>query len=142
MELGELGMLVGRPRQIVQVMVNLLVNAGHATAARRARCACPTHREARRAAGGVRDTGTGMTRRDDAQPLRALLHHQACRERARGWGWRWSHGIITAHGGRIEVVSQPGQGACFTVHLPRVPPLPNYRRTKDESLTEGSQPLA
>jgi len=42
------------------------------------------------------------------------------REAGRGLGfglskcWR----IITNHGGRIDVVSQPGQGAQFTIHLP------------------------
>jgi signal transduction histidine kinase len=43
-----------------------------------------------------------------------------------GLGLAVAHGIISSHGGRIEVESQPGQGACFTVHLPRVPPLPAY----------------
>jgi signal transduction histidine kinase len=35
-----------------------------------------------------------------------------------GLGLSISHNIITAHGGRIEVTSQPGQGACFRIYLP------------------------
>jgi two-component system NtrC family sensor kinase len=38
-----------------------------------------------------------------------------------GLGLSISHGIITGHGGRIEVESKPGEGTCFRVCLPLNP---------------------
>lgn len=31
--------------------------------------------------------------------------------------------LVEAHGGRVEVQSIPGQGACFSVFLPATPPI-------------------
>jgi PAS domain S-box-containing protein len=41
-----------------------------------------------------------------------------------GLGLSVSYNIVTKHGGRIEVDSDPGKGTRFTVHLPVMPPLP------------------
>jgi signal transduction histidine kinase len=32
-----------------------------------------------------------------------------------------TYGVITAHGGTIDIVSQPGQGTTVKLRLPRIP---------------------
>ena len=68
----------------------------------------------------VRDTGSGISpaaRRHLFDPF------YSGREAGRGLGlglskcWR----IVTLHGGRIDVESEPGHGATFTIRLPAVP---------------------
>jgi signal transduction histidine kinase len=127
--LGEVDKLMGRPQQIVQVLVNMLVNAGQATQPG-GQVRVSTHREAEGARVEIRDTGPGLSeeaRRHLFQPFFTTRPHGT----GMGLGLAVVHGIVTAHGGRIEVDSQPGQGACFTVHLPRTPPQPAFRRSPD-----------
>jgi len=41
-----------------------------------------------------------------------------------GLGLSLSHGIIERHGGRIQILSDPGEGAIFRIELPLVAPEP------------------
>jgi signal transduction histidine kinase len=43
---------------------------------------------------------------------------EASGEAGTGIGLSIVEQIVTHHGGRIEVTSQPGQGSCFTLVLP------------------------
>jgi two-component system NtrC family sensor kinase len=117
-ELAEVGVVVGRSRQIVQVLVNLLVNAGQATTTGGV-VRLSTHRQGDGVRVEVRDTGTGMT----PETLRHLFQPFFTTKppgMGTGLGLAVAHGMVTGQGGRIEVESQPGQGSCFTVHLPCV----------------------
>ncbi|HEX8825454.1 MAG TPA: ATP-binding protein [Archangium sp.] len=121
-ELGEVGSVVGRPRQLVQVLVNLLVNAGQATAPGGV-VRLTTRREGDRVRVEVRDTGTGMseeTKRRLFEPFFTTKPPGL----GTGLGLSVVLGIIKTHGGRIDVESELGKGTCFTVELPRVPSLP------------------
>lgn len=121
-DLGEVGRLMGWPQQIAQVLVNLLVNAGQATAPG-GRVSLSTRASGDMVQVKVRDTGTGMP----PEVLRSLFQPFFTTKppgQGTGLGLSVVHGIITAHGGRIDVESQPGQGSCFTLHLPRVPSQP------------------
>ena len=135
-ELGEVGQLVGRPRQIVQVLVNLLVNAGQATP-EGGLVRLSTHREGDGVRVEVHDTGMGMTpetRRNLFQPFFTTKAPGT----GMGLGLAVAHGIVTGQGGSIEVRSEPGQGSCFTVRLPRVAPMPAPSASRDDQ--EASAP--
>ncbi len=119
-ELAEVGRLVGRPQQIVQALVNLLINAGQATPAG-GKVRLSTRREGEDVRVEIRDTGMGMapeTLRNLFRPFFTTRPHGS----GMGMGLAVVHGIVTAHGGRIEVRSQPGAGSTFTLYLPRTPP--------------------
>jgi two-component system, NtrC family, sensor kinase len=115
-ELGEVVKLTGRPQQIVQALVNVLVNAGQATASG-GQVRLSTRREGDWVRVAVDDTGTGIppeALRNLFQPFFTTKPVGA----GMGLGLAVSHGIITAHGGRIEVETMPGKGSRFTLHLP------------------------
>jgi two-component system, NtrC family, sensor kinase len=131
-ELGGVGSLVGRPRQIVQVLVNLLVNAGQATASG-GLVRITTRRDANAVYLAVRDTGTGMSEATKQRLFEPFFTTKPAGE-GTGLGLSVVHGIIKSHGGRIEVESELGQGTCFTIRLPLVPPIPHF-----ESPTDGGR---
>ena len=117
-DLGDVGVVVGRPRQLVQVLVNLLVNAGQAM-----QSGGSVRLSTRREEDGVRveihDTGVGMA----PETLRSLFQPFFTTKApgtGMGLGLAVAHGIITGQGGRIEVQSELGKGSCFTLYLPRV----------------------
>lgn len=65
----------------------------------------------------VQDTGIGIPQFDQArifEPFYTTKGNQG----GTGLGLSVTYGIITDHGGQIEVLSQPGAGAKFTVWLP------------------------
>jgi signal transduction histidine kinase len=121
-DLGDVGTLVGRPRQIVQVLVNLLANAGQATAAG-GRVRVTTRREGDEVRVVIQDTGAGMSPETMKRLFQPFFTTKPPGS-GTGLGLAVAHGIITSHGGRIEVESRLGEGSCFTLLLPAVLPLP------------------
>jgi signal transduction histidine kinase len=80
----------------------------------------------RRAASGVEvtvsDTGEGIRAQDIPHIFERFYRGDASRSRNRGTGaglgLAIARGIVRAHGGDIQVQSEPGKGTQFTFHLP------------------------
>jgi two-component system sensor histidine kinase BaeS len=102
------------PDRLSQVMVNLLTNALKATPA-----GGSVRVEAGVAHGEVRisvaDTGSGIRRED--LPFVFERFYRAS-EGGLGIGLTIVKELVEAHGGTVEVQSEPGQGSTFTVSLP------------------------
>ncbi|MEJ8857356.1 hybrid sensor histidine kinase/response regulator [Variovorax robiniae] len=71
----------------------------------------------------VCDNGIGIAPGDQERIFGQFERAEAGRNQAPGLGLGLyiAQQIVRAHGGRIRVDSAPGEGACFTVVLPRVP---------------------
>lgn len=108
---------VGADRALLsQALVNLAVNAVQAMP-RGGRLTLATAAEAGGVALTVEDTGSGM----DEETLRRCFDPFFTTKdvgQGTGMGLAVTHGIVTSHGGRIDVRSAPGEGTRFDVRLP------------------------
>jgi two-component system NtrC family sensor kinase len=112
--------------QIGQVMLNLLTNAmqaieGSGRAGGRIRIAA-------RHVGAelqveIEDNGNGIDPQHLQQIFDPFFTTKPVGE-GTGLGLAITHGIVTGHGGHIEVRSQLGEGTCFRLHFPVNPPRP------------------
>src|SRR5215213_3145301 len=66
----------------------------------------------------VRDTGVGIPKLDQARIFEPFYTTKG-EQGGTGLGLSVTYGIITDHGGQIDVESQPGAGSKFTVWLPQ-----------------------
>ncbi len=116
-ESPSLPLVDGDFNQILQVLVNLIVNAVQATE-EGGRLTISTG-----IAGEewvqikVRDTGCGISA-ENLDKLFTPFFTTKQDVKGVGLGLAVSHGIIERHGGRIEVESREGEGSTFTIFLP------------------------
>jgi signal transduction histidine kinase len=103
--------------QIKQVLLNLLTNAIEAIPEGGGNIRVTTEALDNWAAVRVRDSGGGIEP-DDLHHIFEPFFTTKSEAKGTGLGLSVSHGIISKHGGRIEVESEPGQGSTFTILLP------------------------
>jgi signal transduction histidine kinase/ActR/RegA family two-component response regulator len=120
-EHGDVPKVAGDPAELREALTNILLNAldampnGGAVTMR-------TSVEEDRVVCVVRDTGVGMA----AAVLRRVFDpfFTTKGERGTGLGLSVVYGIVTRHGGSIDVDSRPGAGTTFTLKLPANDPGP------------------
>ena len=68
----------------------------------------------------VRDQGIGISREEQRSIFEPFQRGNVSRDTIAGvgLGLATAQRIVAAHGGRIELVSEPGQGSTFSVYLP------------------------
>ncbi|HEY3917560.1 MAG TPA: ATP-binding protein [Stellaceae bacterium] len=116
------------PDQLQQVIVNLVTNAAQAIGERCGRIVVsvshrgnPSDQASRAVCLSVEDDGGGM---DEVVAQRIFEPFFTTREADRGSGLGLSvvHGIVTSHGGRIELRTAPNAGSVFAIILPAAGP--------------------
>jgi signal transduction histidine kinase len=114
----EAGATLADPELIRRMLQNLILNALDAMPAG----GTLTIRTARHN-GGVRltvsDTGTGLT---PEECQRLFTPYYTTKQHGTGLGLAIVQSVVSDHGGRIAVESEPGRGTTFVIDLPAVPP--------------------
>ncbi len=120
----------GDSDQLKQVLLNLLENALKYTSDG-GRVSVSVYTEGNWAKLEVRDTGIGIAPEDQQRIFDRFYRAERRVPGAGGSGLGLSIAswVVSAHGGRLAVESQPGLGSIFTVWLPLHPVLSNQALT-------------
>jgi two-component system NtrC family sensor kinase len=120
---GELPMILASADQLRQVFLNLIINASDAMPEGGV-ITVETEAVDGTARARVRDTGCGIPRENQSKIFDAFFTTKGA-ARGAGLGLSITYGIVKRHKGRIDVESEPGRGACFTVTIPVPPAAPD-----------------
>lgn len=115
LNLGQLNPVPFDREQISKVVTNLVINAIEAMGAK-GEIMIATGTGERSAYLSVADNGCGMSEDFLRNSLFRPFH--TTKKNGIGIGMFQSKTIVMAHGGRLDVSSQPGRGSTFTIHLP------------------------
>jgi signal transduction histidine kinase len=117
--------IIGQPSQLNQVFLNMLMNASQSIAEKmdnhadfkEGRILVQTYLHEGYLAVEFVDNGLGISEANRKKIFDPFFTTKEVGE-GMGLGLSLSFGIIAEHGGRIEVDSEVGEGACFTILLP------------------------
>ena len=88
----------------------------------------------------VRDTGTGIDPAEQESIFERFARGRSGRRSdGAGLGLSIVRTIATAHGGRVELESEPGRGATFTMVLPGTPPVETTTEPAVTAIPRGSE---
>ena len=107
----------GSANHLLQVLVNVLLNARDASPPG-SRVSIVTAADETSVRIAIRDRGQGIEPANLAKIFDPFFTTKDV-DKGTGLGLALSHGIVERHEGRIEVESEPGEGAEFLVVLPR-----------------------
>jgi two-component system, cell cycle sensor histidine kinase and response regulator CckA len=143
------------PSQLVQVVMNLVLNARDAmpnggrltleTAdVDEAQVRAHLHDDTLRGPHvmlAVKDTGLGMDKETQARIFEPFFTTKAL-GKGTGLGLAMVHGIVTQSGGHVAVTSEPGKGTAFTVYFPRTDEVGETTTASPESAAvEGTETI-
>jgi signal transduction histidine kinase len=115
LDLQEVPPILLDAKQVKKVLINLLLNAGDAVS-ESGHISLQTIRRSEWVILSVRDDGCGMTPEFVEKSL--FRPFQTTKKEGLGIGMFQTRMIVEAHGGRIEVETQPGLGTAFQVLFP------------------------
>jgi signal transduction histidine kinase len=124
LDLAPVPPVAGDPAELRETLLNLLFNALDAMP-QGGSVTFSTRVDGDRVACVVADRGVGMSEAVRQRCFEPFFTTKA--EHGTGLGLSIAYGIVTRHGGEIEVWSRPGEGSRFTIRLPigaEVPPTP------------------
>jgi len=118
---ADLPEITADPVQLNQVLVNLVVNAFQSMQGKGGKITVQTKFRGQEVCLMVEDTGPGMNK-DVLDKIFVPFFTTKDVGHGTGLGLPVVHGIVTAHGGLINVESKLGQGTRFEIRLPVKPP--------------------
>ena len=114
-ELSEVPLIAGNPAELREVLANLIFNAVDALP-KGGTIRLRTRVEEDNAVLVVSDNGVGMDEHTSQRCLEPFFSTKG--EGGTGLGLSVVHGIVTRHGGTMEIESAPGCGTSFTLSFP------------------------